>query len=102
MPVTVGPLLSRNRLDGTLLAYLFHWCALVKREPKERGMHRLETEPQGEVARQSGTQEFHRLLDKLPAAAYTCDAQGLITYFNRHALELWGRAPLLNDPLDRY
>jgi signal transduction histidine kinase len=46
--------------------------------------------------------EFYRLLDKLPSAAYTCDAEGLITYFNRHALELWGREPVLNDPIDRF
>jgi len=42
------------------------------------------------------------LLDTLPAGAYTCDADGLITYFNEHALELWGRAPKLNDPIDRF
>ena len=65
-------------------------------------MRRLETEPLVEVARHSSTREFHRLLDRLPAAAYTCDARGLITHFNRHALELWGRAPKLHDPLDRY
>src|SRR5213592_1339842 len=46
--------------------------------------------------------EFHRLLETLPAGAYTCDADGLITYFNAHAIELWGRAPKLNDPVDRF
>jgi len=46
--------------------------------------------------------EFHRLLETLPAGAYTCDADGLITYFNAHAIELWGRAPKLNDPIDRF
>ena len=35
--------------------------------------------------------EFRRLLDRLPAAAYTCDAEGLITYFNSHAALVWGR-----------
>jgi diguanylate cyclase (GGDEF)-like protein/PAS domain S-box-containing protein len=45
---------------------------------------------------------FHRLLDKLPAGAYTCDPEGLITYFNQHAVRLWGRAPKLNDPDDRF
>jgi PAS domain S-box-containing protein len=49
-----------------------------------------------------GEAEFRRLLDKLPAAAYTCDAAGLITYYNSRAVELWGRAPRLNDPEDRY
>src|SRR5438270_313838 len=45
---------------------------------------------------------FRTLLDTLPAGAYTCDAHGQITYFNRHAEELWGRAPTLNDSIDRY
>lgn len=42
------------------------------------------------------------MLEKLPAAAYTCDPEGLITYFNEQAVRLWGRAPKLNDPADRY
>ena len=46
--------------------------------------------------------EFRELLEQLPAAAYTTDAEGLITYFNRQALDLWGRAPLLHDPADRW
>ncbi len=49
-----------------------------------------------------GSGHFRQLLEKLPAAAYTCDADGLITYYNERAVELWGRAPKLNDPLDRY
>ncbi len=46
--------------------------------------------------------QLRAVLDHLPAAAYTCDAQGLITYFNRQAERAWGRAPKLNDPADRY
>lgn len=46
--------------------------------------------------------EFRRLLDRLPAAAYTCDAEGLITYFNQRAVDLWGREPALHDPIDRF
>ncbi|MES2570420.1 MAG: histidine kinase dimerization/phosphoacceptor domain -containing protein, partial [Verrucomicrobiota bacterium] len=41
-------------------------------------------------------------MDKLPAGAYTCAPDGLITYFNQHAVDLWGRAPLLNNPADRF
>ncbi|MHB8623960.1 MAG: hybrid sensor histidine kinase/response regulator [Sulfuricaulis sp.] len=55
----------------------------------------LLTPHQGDIA-------FRHLLEKLPAAAYTCDAAGLITYFNNRALELWGRAPKLNDAVDRF
>ena len=49
-----------------------------------------------------GGEEYYRLLEKLPAAAYTCDANGLITYFNRRAVEIWGCEPKLNDPVDRF
>src|SRR5437870_10576556 len=45
---------------------------------------------------------FRCLLEKLPAGAYTCDPDGLITNFNQHAVQLWGRAPKLNDPTDRF
>ncbi|HSQ54178.1 MAG TPA: PAS domain S-box protein [Gemmata sp.] len=46
--------------------------------------------------------EFRSLLERLPAAAYTCDAEGRITYFNRRAAEYWGREPKLNDPAERF
>ena len=59
-------------------------------------------DPPVERPRQESDLEFRRLLEKLPAGAYTCDADGLITYFNQHAVELWGREPRLNDPIDRY
>jgi PAS domain S-box-containing protein len=49
-----------------------------------------------------GEAEFRRLLEKLPAGAYTCDTAGLITYYNPKSVELWGRAPKLNDAADRY
>ena len=48
------------------------------------------------------TLAFRRLLDKLPIAAYLCDADGLITYFNLHAAALWGREPRLHDARDRF
>jgi signal transduction histidine kinase/CheY-like chemotaxis protein len=53
-------------------------------------------------AHHPGDSYFQQLLEKLPAGAYTCDPEGLITYFNPAAARLWGRAPVLNDPLDRY
>ena len=42
--------------------------------------------------------DFRRLLEGLPAAAYTCDRDGLITYYNPRAQQLWGYSPPLNDP----
>ena len=55
-----------------------------------------------EISPAVGEPEFYHLLETLPAGAYTCDPDGLITYFNAYALELWGRAPRLNDPIDRF
>lgn len=43
-----------------------------------------------------------RILENLPAGVYTCDSSGLITGFNEFAQQLWGRAPKLNDPVDRF
>jgi PAS domain-containing protein len=42
------------------------------------------------------------VLDSIPVAAYTCDAAGLITYFNRQAVSVWGRTVNLRDITYRY
>jgi PAS domain S-box-containing protein len=38
---------------------------------------------------------YRDVLDALPCAVYTTDAEGRITYFNRAAAELWGIAPIV-------
>ena len=40
---------------------------------------------------------FRDLLQALPAAVYTTDARGYITFFNHAAVELAGRTPALDD-----
>ena len=42
-------------------------------------------------------QQMSQVLDALPAAVYTTDAQGRITYYNRAAVELAGREPTLGE-----
>lgn len=43
------------------------------------------------LAHRDGTDvDFRHVLEILPAAAYTCDADGLITYFNQRAVATWG------------
>jgi PAS domain S-box-containing protein len=47
-----------------------------------------------------GMADFQRareLLEALPAAIYTTDRAGRITYYNQAAVELWGRRPELGD-----
>jgi PAS domain S-box-containing protein len=41
----------------------------------------------------------HQLLQGLPAATYTCDAKGRITFFNEAAAKLWGREPKIGVDL---
>jgi PAS domain S-box-containing protein len=40
---------------------------------------------------------FRRLVNALPAAVYTTDAAGRITYFNQAAADLWGCCPELDQ-----
>src|SRR5687768_2647760 len=42
---------------------------------------------------------YRQLVDELPAAIYTCDAEGRIGLFNRAAAELWGREPKIGHDL---
>ena len=49
----------------------------------------------------SGTNDvyYHSILETLPAAVYTCDANGYIKWYNAAAAELWGRSPELGTDL---
>jgi PAS domain-containing protein len=49
------------------------------------------------IATASGDSEpqFRELLEALPAAVYTIDAEGRITFFNQAAVDLWGCRPEL-------
>ena len=40
---------------------------------------------------------FRQVLSGLPAAVYTTDAGGRLTYFNEAAAELWGHRPLIGN-----
>lgn len=48
---------------------------------------------QAEIRRKD--EQMRQVLDALPAAIYTTDQRGLITYFNKAAAELAGREPVL-------
>ena len=47
-------------------------------------------------------QRMRQLTSLMPAAVYSCDQEGRITFFNRRAAEIWGREPKLNDSKRRY
>ncbi len=42
------------------------------------------------------------ILDALPIGVYACGADGQIVRVNRRAIELWGRAPRMMDPTQRF
>ncbi len=66
----------------------------LKREIKDR-KHAEETLRQRE--------EYLRvLLKNVPVAVYTCNQEGLIEYYNPKAVEMWGRAPVIHDTMQRY
>jgi PAS domain S-box-containing protein len=48
------------------------------------------------AARES-ERRFRSLLEALPAAVYTTDAEGRITFYNPAAAELWGHEPTLGE-----
>ena len=43
-----------------------------------------------------------RLFEQVPFVIYVCDRDGLVVRFNHRAAELWGRAPKLGDPNERF
>jgi PAS domain S-box-containing protein len=45
---------------------------------------------------------YRRLVGLLPVGVYTCDATGLITYYNDEACRIWGHRPTLGDSAYRY
>ncbi len=47
----------------------------------------------------SGETDFRGFIEDSPIAFYTCDAQGYVTYFNKSAGMLWGRAPEIGKDL---
>ncbi len=43
-------------------------------------------------------ENLRELVSVMPAAVYACDNDGIITYYNHQAVELWGRTPDLDEP----
>jgi PAS domain-containing protein len=42
-------------------------------------------------------ENLRELVSAMPAAVYACDQEGVITYYNPQAIEIWGRRPDLDD-----
>ena len=77
--------------------------------------HRMPTSPESEVSAVprpqdhgngngigNGEARSRPQLALDPVAIYTCDASGVIEYFNDRAAELWGRRPAIGDTNERF
>ena len=65
-----------------------------------RGMEQLERGRQLEEAeknKRASEARYRHLVEALPTAVYTCDAEGCITLFNKAAVALWGREPVIGE-----
>ena len=52
--------------------------------------------------RQKAESRYHTLINADSTGVYTCDAIGVITYYNNRAAELWGRQPAVGDTDERF
>ena len=57
---------------------------------------------QAEKALWESEQRFRELVELLPVAVYVCNADGVITQFNRHCVTIWGREPRCGDLRERF
>lgn len=63
---------------------------------------RKKTETEKELTRiriEESERQYVQLIHDLPAAVYTCDANGRIMLYNKAAVALWGREPEIGEEL---
>lgn len=51
---------------------------------------------------QRSAERYQALLDSERMGVYTCDASGVITYYNNQAAQLWGREPARGDTDEKF
>src|SRR5215471_17378554 len=80
---------------GFLESELERAVATVDQAPAEDNVVQISEGLRSQATLRERERRFRGLLDALPAAVYTTDAAGRITYYNDAAASLWGHRPPL-------
>lgn len=90
-----------ERPDGSRVTVMVHIDAIKNADGDVIGaincFHDVSELKRAQQALQEREQWFHDLLEALPAAIYTTDAKGRITFYNQAAIDLSGRRPQLGS-----
>ena len=90
----------RRRKDGSLVDISLTISPIRDRMGRIIGASKIARDITSATLRkeiQESEQRLQELLDAIPAAIYTTDADGKITYFNQTAVEFAGRTPSLGS-----
>src|SRR4249920_320929 len=80
---------------GFLESELERAVVTMSQAPAEDNVVQISDSLRSQATLRERERRFRGLLDALPAAVYTTDAAGRITYYNDAAAELWGYRPPL-------
>ena len=84
----------RQRKDGTLVAVSLAFTPLKDRSGRIIGASKIARDLSQHKRME---RQFKELVEALPAAVYTTDAEGRILHYNQAAIDLWGRRPQLDE-----
>lgn len=91
----------RRRKDGALIDISLTVSPLTDKAGRVIAASKIardiSAEKRAEAALRDSEQRLHNLLNALPAAIYTTDATGNITYYNEAAVEFAGRRPIIGS-----
>lgn len=76
----------------------YHLLCQLKQQNHEQAQRIAELEASLEQLRES-EEHYRSVVEPLPAAIYTCDLQGRVTFYNKAAATLWGREPEIGKDL---
>ena len=90
-----------ERPDGSRISAMIHVTALLDAGRNVVGaigcFHDVSERLREERSARESERQLREILDALPVALYTTDAEGRITYYNEAAVEMSGRRPALGD-----